>query len=90
MFKYIKLCFLFLLFSTSIYGQTKYIDSLNSNLKTVNPQENPNKSIEIIEQLFQETYLSYPYTAIEKISSAKDIADTILQDSAMTIKWLSR
>jgi len=90
MFKYIKSFILFLLFVPSLFAQTASIDSLNLILKTIDPQENPQERIKIIEKLYHETNLSYPYFAIEKISSAKDIADTILQDSSLTIKWLSR
>ncbi len=90
MFKFFKYFIFFSLLSFPVFAQATNIDSLENVLKTIDIQKYPNKSLDLIEKLYTETYISNPFDAIEQIGKAIFIADSVLHDSAIAIKWVEK
>jgi len=89
----IKNFFLILFFSlvfTNIYSQNAQKDSLIQLLDNINVYDEPEKSLQIINSIYEYTYQTDPQTALEKTGDAIKICDSILKDSAQMMLWYQR
>jgi len=78
----------FIIFTSYItFSQSNKIDSLQTIYKVLDLKLSTEKAIEILEQLYQLTYLSQPQLSTEYIARAIFICDSIKKDKESSIKW---
>ena len=83
----IKYTLFLLLLTISALAQTPKIDSLTALLNASTIDKEPEKKLEIIEQIYQATYYSSPQATIVPVAQAIIISDSILKDSAKVFYW---
>lgn len=76
--------------SLNIFSQDIQTDSLSDYLSSINIYENPQKSLDIIEEIYQNNYQANPQRLLEQIFSAIKISDSILHDSSLVMLWNQR